>query len=47
MAKIVKLEPDGKVKNIPAWKNRAVIDEVKADFIASHNRKIKERKGKE
>lgn len=45
--KVVKLNPDLKLKNIPAWKNRAVIDEVKADFIENHNRKLRERKGSE
>lgn len=29
-------------KKIPPWKNRSIIDSVKADFIDTHNKKIRE-----
>lgn len=29
-------------KKIPPWKNRALIDSVKKEFIDTHNKKIRE-----
>ena len=41
MPKIIKLIADIKPeKKVPAWKNPEIIDAVKADFIANHNKKF-------
>lgn len=42
MAKIIKLVPEGKVKKVPVWKNRAVIDSVKEELVRKHNEKFKQ-----